>query len=108
MLYLMMDKKSDCCLVKVGYSDGIRNIKTRRKSYYSYNPFAIMRSSCAGSTAMEKECRQLLTEWGGERIIGTEWFVVSEQLFNELYNQGMKKFGIKTQIHFLEEFEKKA
>ena len=52
MLYLMMDKKSDYRLVKVGYSDGVKNIKTRRKSYYSYNPFAIMRSSCAGSTAM--------------------------------------------------------
>ena len=104
MLYLMMNKSNNKCLVKVGYSDGPANLKTRRKSYYGYNPTAIMRSSCAGSREMEKACRVLLTEMQGVRITGTEWFVVPEQIFNTLYREGMGLFRPKHKpIHFLEE-----
>ena len=46
MLYLMMDKTDKEYLVKVGFSHG--GTGQRRKQYYSYNPRAIMRSSCAG------------------------------------------------------------
>ena len=105
MLYLMMNKCDGEYLVKVGFSDRQANLRTRRRVYYSYNPKAIMRSSCAGNTEMEKECRTDLIKWGGTRIKGTEWFVVPKHLFDELYEKGMSAFRPKHQpIHFLEEF----
>lgn len=104
MLYLMMDKTDKEHLVKVGFSDG--GTAKRRKQYYSYNPRAIMRSSCAGSRSMENSCHDTLAKAGAIRIKGTEWFVVSAELFNTLYTKGMAFFRPKHQpIHFLEEFE---
>ena len=103
MLYLMMDKTDKECLVKVGYSKG--GTAQRRKQYYGYNPRAIMRSSCAGSRTNEKDAQNLLTEWGGERIPGTEWFIVDAPLFWTLYERGMSSFRPNQKpIHFLEEF----
>jgi hypothetical protein len=103
MLYLMMDRTNQEYLVKVGYSKG--GTKQRRQQYYGYNPRAIMRSSCAGSRSMETSCRKMLTEWGATRIERTEWFVVSKEMFEKLYNEGMSIFrpSYKT-IHFLEDF----
>lgn len=104
MLYLMMDNLANSHLVKVGYSDGTKNLSKRRKSYYSHNPKAIMRSTCAGSRDMENACHQTLSELG-IRISGTEWFEVPEFLFNSLYNEGMAFFRPNHKlIHFLEEF----
>lgn len=106
MLYLMMNKTEGACLVKVGFSDGTANLKTRRKAYRSYNPLAIMRSSCAGTIEMEKDCRSTLIKFGGNRIGGTEWFIVPRPLFDELYQSGMAFFRPKHKpIHFLENFE---
>ena len=106
MLYLMMNKTDTQHLIKVGFSDGPHNLATRRKSYYSYNPLAIMRSTCAGSREMELKCREKITEWGGSRIKGTEWFLVSKNLFDILYKNGMGAFyPDKTPIHFLEKYE---
>ena len=103
MLYLMMDKTDKEYLVKVGFSDG--GTAKRRKQYYGYNPKAIMRSSCAGPRCTELTCRKLLAEWGGVRIQGAEWFIVSKRLFDELYQKGMSAFRPNHQpIHFLEEF----
>lgn len=105
MLYLMMNKCDNKCLIKVGFSDGPNNLKTRRKSYYGYNPTAIMRSTCAGGRNEEIWCRTVLAEWGGVRITGTEWFVISSDLFDKLYKNGMGLLKPKHQpIHFLEEF----
>ena len=105
MLYLMMNKTAKAGLVKVGFSDGTANLKSRRKAYYSYNPAAIMRSTCAGGRDMENACRVLLVEAGGERIKGTEWFVIPMSLFDELYEKGMGYFRTKHKpIHFPEEF----
>lgn len=104
MLYLMMDKTDKECLVKVGYSKG--GTVKRRAQYYGYNPRAIMRSSCAGSREEERGCRTRLAEWGGERIQGTEWFVVPTTLFWTLYERGMSAFKPnQNPIHFLEEFK---
>lgn len=104
MLYLMMDNLTDSHLVKVGYSDGTKNLAKRRKSYYSHNPKAIMRSTCAGSRDMENSCHLTLSELGN-RISGTEWFEVSADLFNSLYTEGMAFFRPNHKpIHFLEEF----
>ena len=105
MLYLMMSKTDNEYLVKVGFSDGPSKLNTRRCAYHSYNPRAIMRSSCAGSRFMEGECRTDLVSAGGVRIKGTEWFSVSKELFDKLYKEGMKYFRPKhSPIHFLEEF----
>ena len=104
VLYLMMDKTDKENLVKVGFSDG--GTSKRRRQYYGYNPRAIMRSSCAGSRSMENTCRKILEEQGARRIKGTEWFVVSNELFEKLYNGGMTYFRPKhNPIHFLEDFE---
>lgn len=107
MLYLMMNKTDKEHLVKVGFSHG--GTGQRRRQYYGYNPRAIMRSSCAGSREMESGCHSTLAKAGGVRIKGTEWFVVSAELFDTLYREGMAFFRPKHQpIHFLEEFENNA
>lgn len=103
MLYLMMDKTDKEYLVKVGFSNG--ETSRRRRQYRTYNPRAIMRSSCAGSTSMEARCHQDLAKLGGIRIGGTEWFTVSKELFDELYIKGMSAFRPNhNPIHFLETF----
>ena len=105
MLYLMMQKTDSLYLVKVGYSKG--GTCQRRKTYYTYNPTAIMRSSCAGSTSMEHSCHCQLEEESICRVKGTEWFIVSQELFNTLYQEGMKHFRAEhNPIHFLENFSK--
>ena len=103
MLYLMMDKTDKEYLVKVGYSKG--ETSRRRRQYRSYNPRAIMRSSCAGTISMETQCHQVLSRIGGARIGGTEWFVVSKEIFDKLYIEGMGYFRPNhSPIHFLEIF----
>lgn len=102
MLYLMMDQKKDCNLVKVGES---RHLDARRSSYKSHNPFAIMRSTCAGTEPQEKQCHSKMYSLG-KRIPGTEWFVVSDEVFAMLYQQGMGYFFPKGRnIYFNEKFK---
>lgn len=91
MLYLMLDDKGDRYLAKVGYSDR-SNISNRRQTYYSHNPLAIMRSKCAGGRDEEITARQKLEKAALARIKGTEWFVITEQLYDELYDKGMQYF----------------
>ena len=94
-------------LVKVGFSDRSAKLRHRRAAYRSHNPRAIMRSSCAGNTAEERSCHCSLSAAGGSRILGTEWFVVSQELFDELYNKGMGYFKPNHQpIHFFLFFSK--
>ena len=109
MLYLMMSKTNGLYLVKVGYSHGTANLRNRRSSYYSYNPLAIMRSSCAGSRELENDCRNQLTKNNCTRIKGTEWFITPKEVFDVLYSKGMGAFYPNHKpIHFLEEFEIRA
>lgn len=100
MVYLMMDQKKNCNLVKVGLS---RKLNDRRAAYYSLNPMAIMRSSCAGTEAAENACRDTLKKLG-KRIKGTEWFIVSDEVFEKLYNEGMGFFYASRKITFNESF----
>ena len=98
----MLDQTPTQKLAKVGFSN--RKVDNRRKSYKSHNPLAIMRSSCAGSKGTEKKCHKLLF-FLGDRIVGTEWAVIPNELFNELYEKGMGYFLPKQKpIHFLEQF----
>ena len=102
MLYLMMDESCGKLLVKVGET---RDLKSRRRSYKSHNPLAIMRSSCAGTEIAEEYCHKELAKLG-ERVPRTEWFVVSETVFNYLYTMGMKAFFTDRNIYMEEEFPK--
>ena len=68
MLYLMMDKRENSNLVKVGVT---RQITSRRSQYKSHNPFAIMRSSCAETEAKESQCHTDLYMIS-KNILGTE------------------------------------
>lgn len=100
MLYLMMCESNGKNLVKVGES---RDLISRRKSYKSHNPLAIMRSSCAGTEIAEDYCHKELAKLG-TRIKGTEWFVVSDTVFSYLYTVGMKAFFTDRNIYLDEEF----
>ena len=101
MLYLMMSNTTDGKLVKVGTS---RDLKKRRQVYKSHNPLAIMRSSCAGTEESEFEAHEILSNIG-KRIVGTEWFFVSETIFETLYLQGMGYFFSNKKIYFDESYE---
>jgi hypothetical protein len=102
MLYLMMNKVNDKYLVKVGETS---NIETRRRAYKSANPYAIMRSTCAGTEDEEKAAHRLLATMG-TKVKGTdEWFEVSNEVFEEFYQKGMGKVRPKqSPIKFREEF----
>ena len=97
-------KKKDCFLVKVGES---RQLNNRRRNYKSHNPFAIMRSSCAGTESQEKDCH-LKLYLIGKKVSGTEWFIVNEECFNELYQKGMGYFFTDRNIYFDEIFINKG
>lgn len=88
MLYLMMDEKKKCNLVKVGES---RQLNKRRRSYKTHNPCAIMRSTCAGTEMQETLCHMKLNKIG-KRILNTEWYMVSDEIFTKLYEEGMGFF----------------
>ena len=101
MLYLMLDRRDNICVAKVGLS---RDVQNRRRQYRTHNPFAIMRSECAGTENQEKYCHEVLSKWG-KSIDGTEWYVVDEAIFNYLYEKGMGAFYPKGRnIYILEEY----
>lgn len=101
MVYLMMDKHGSTNLVKVGRAS---HIPQRRASYRTHNPLAIMRSNCAGTSSAEFKCHEILNQVG-KRIPRTEWWIVSDEIFAQLYKEGMGYFFPKHQpIHFCEEF----
>lgn len=102
MVYLIMDKTVRGNLVKVGES---RDLTSRRRNYKSHNPYAIMRSSCAGTESQERKAHSILVKFGGKRIKGTEWFEVSDEVFQTLYEKGMGAFfPQQNPIHFHENF----
>lgn len=101
MLYLMMEKSNDKFFVKVGES---RSPKTRRKTYKTHNPTAIMRSTCAGTASAEKASRVVLDKLG-KRLEGSEWYEVNEAVFNKFYLEGLKVVRPnQSPIKFIEEF----
>ena len=101
MLYLMMCQGKEKNMIKVGYTSE-RSCQTRRKDYTTHNPLAIMRSHCAGNKEAEKEARATLVKMGATREKGSEWFEVSDELFNSLYNDGLRFVfpKIKSPVHF--------
>ena len=102
MLYLMLDMHNGTKLAKVGVTR--RALRQRRSQYKTHNPLAIMRSSCAGTEGQEGRCQTVLFS-KGTRIRGTEWAIVSDELFSELYEKGMGYFYPNhSPIHFHERF----
>jgi hypothetical protein len=102
MLYLMMNKVNDKYLVKVGETS---NIETRRRAYKSSNPYAIMRSTCAGTRDEEKAAHRLLATMGTKVKETNEWYEVSKEVFEEFYQEGMGKVRPRQRpINFKEEF----
>lgn len=107
MLYLMMDRTPNTYIVKVGMS---KNPSQRRRDYKSLNPLAIMRCECAGMRTEENYCHSALAKIGN-RIKGTEWYIVSEEIFTNLYENGIlalyekRKKTSPKRIKFLETFE---
>ncbi len=90
MLYMMMQKgANNTFYVKVGVTRN--SVKSRYSQYKTHNPCAFLRSSCAGVNAAENSCHKTLSKIG-ERISGTEWFIVSEEVYTTLYEQGMRYF----------------
>ena len=103
MLYLMLQKGDNEYLVKVGYTADPRK---RRSSYRSHNPRAIMRSTCSGQVNQESSCHSSLWIAGGKCVDGTEWYSVSKEVFDKLYEKGMGYFRPNHKpIHFLESFK---
>jgi hypothetical protein len=102
MLYLMMNKVNDKYLVKVGKTS---NIDNRRRAYKSANPYAIMRSTCAGTANEEKAAHRLLATIGTKVKETNEWYEVSKEVFEEFYQEGMGKVRPRQRpINFKEEF----
>ena len=103
MLYLMLQKGDNEYLAKVGYT---ADTHKRRSVYHSHNPRAIMRSSCSGQVKQESACHSHLHLAGVERVGGTEWYIVSKEVFDQLYEKGMGFFRPDHKpIHFLEDFK---
>lgn len=88
MLYMILDTTKELHLVKVGMT---RNLEKRRTSYKTHNPFAVMTWSCAGCEKEELKVRSELNKIG-KRVSGTEWFIVSEETYNELNQKGFAMF----------------
>ena len=102
MLYLMLQKGNNEYLAKVGFT---RDVDKRRYSYRSHNPRAIMRSCCAGQPSHESNCHYKLAFNGAKCVNGTEWYSVSKELFDTLYEKGMGFFRENHKpIHFMEKF----
>ena len=102
MLYLMLDKSETKYNAKVGLA---RKPSVSRREYLTYNPCAIMRSTCAGTANEELSCWTTLSKISIGRVDFTQWFEVDEKTFNLLYEKGMGLLRPNQKpIHFLETF----
>ena len=88
MSYMVLDKKDNNYMVKVGMS---RNLQKRINDYKSHNPLAIVICSCAGTEREEKYCHNMLSQVY-QRIKGTEWFLVDEKFYYDCMSFGFRIF----------------
>lgn len=90
MVYMVLDTKQDKFLVKVGLS---RDVRKRIGGYRTHNPFATFLCACAGTEAAEQYCHTVMRcrpDCIG--VPGSEWFIVSEEFYNECKEKGLKVF----------------
>ena len=86
MLYMVFDEKANVKLVKVGRA---KNISERVGGYITHNPLAEMRWKSQGTASEEMYARSQLFNLGAKRVQPrSEWLIVSEELYQELYNKG--------------------
>ena len=101
MLYMIFDEKADKKLVKVGRA---RNINERLSGYFTHNPLAEVRWKSQGTASEEAYARSQIMNLGGVRAVPrSEWLVVSNELYNELYEKGfamLKGFSRKNPRRF--------
>ena len=104
MLYLMLDKGDGHYFAKCGITT---SPKKRLYNYKTHNPTAIMRSTCAGTGSVEHLAQNVLASMSIRRVNSSEWFEVSKEVFDMLYEKGM---GIlrpnQKPIHFIEKYSK--
>ena len=103
----MLDQNKTKNFAKVGFTTARSRVNqsTRWGHYQTHNPSAIVRSTCAGMRPQENQCHKIL--YGlGQKVKGSEWVEVSDELFQELYQKGMGYFYPNhSPIHFIQEFE---
>lgn len=90
MVYIVVDKKADnVYLAKPGVT---RHLGERKSGYHTHNPLAKMVCACAGTESAEKYCFSYLQNLGARRITGTEWFYITEEMYNAILQLGMEFF----------------
>lgn len=86
MLYMVFDKKANINLVKVGKA---KKVETRKSGYLTHNPLAEIRWESQGMAEEESRARSQIMNRGGKRAVKrSEWLVVDDELYNELYERG--------------------
>lgn len=86
MLYMIFDKKANVNLVKVGKA---KKVKTRESGYFTHNPLAEIRWESQGMAKEELSARTQIMSRGGKRAMKrSEWLIVDNELYNELYELG--------------------
>lgn len=86
MLYMIFDKKANVNLVKVGKA---KNITERESGYFTHNPLAEIKWKSQGMAKEELSARSQIMSRGGKRAMKrSEWLVVDDELYNELYERG--------------------
>ena len=93
MLYMMFDKNN--CMVKIGYTS---NIEGRKRYYKTHNPSAEMRWKCSGETTQEKKAREDLAQIANTRVGRTEWFEVSDSVYEMLYQSGFECINSRKKV----------
>lgn len=85
MIYMIVDETRTNFYCKIGLT---RDISSRQASYRTHSPCATFLCACAGTGKAELEGRDFLSK-NGQRVKGSEWFIVSEQFYNECKAKGL-------------------
>ena len=97
MLYLLMDEKKTCTLIKVGRGD---DAEKRVKQYKTYNPLVEKISYVKlhnKDELAEKEIHFEMILLGFKRVSNTEWFVIPNHVADFIRFYGFNAFETFTQ-----------
>lgn len=91
MLYLFIDKKKDCNLIKIGIT---KDLEQREKSYHTANPLiekiGYLRLD---NPQAEKDFHfEMQLSLGFERVSGTEWYKISDPIAEFIEYYGFNAF----------------
>lgn len=85
MVYMVLDESKTNYFCKVGLS---RQIDARKSSYKSHSPSVKFLCACAGTEREEAFAHHFLA-LNGKRMPGREWFIVSEDFYNQCNEKGL-------------------